>query len=273
MRRETQELATSVSQDAGEIAANIDKVGPSTVPRYTHEIPMGEGKFWRRGAEGRWCFFASPPRCPIGVTDYLLAPWLSGLAPETTAALMDYRQVLKIAMKDPRVGGLLEKYGVTGVKVLEQARFSGYDGVELLQRFEKLSGRVIGAEQLLLDLAAGSSTTTGAIGEMSYIEMLLSNGFEIERVADWINGKKAADIILKDGTVIDVKFYDWGSWRWKVPGEVEKSAGKMVEQVALRKKQYPGADIVYVFAGAKGDVPVALRKALEKAGAKVQGTY
>lgn len=273
LRRETEELATSLSQDAGEIVANIDKVGPSSVAGYTHEIPMGEGKFWRRSAEGTWCFFASPPRCPLGVTDFILAPWLSGLTPETTAALMSSRPILQRAMEDARVGEVLEKYGVTGVKVLDKARFSGYDGLELLQRISKLEGRVKGIEQLAQDLAAGSSTTHGAIGELTYVEMLLDDGFEIERVADWINGKKAADIILKDGTVIDVKFYDWKSWRWQVPGEVEKSSAKMVEQVALRKKQYPGADIVYVFAGGTGDVPAELRKALEKAGATVKGSY
>lgn len=109
-----------------------------------------------------------------------------------------------------------------------RAPFHGEDPVLLLQRFDALSNRVKGAEQLLKDLAAGESTTRGAIGEISYIEMLLKDGYEIERVADWVNGKKAADIILKDATVIDVKYYDWTNWRWRVDSEVEKSVDKMV---------------------------------------------
>lgn len=273
LRREAEQLVTSVGQDAGQIAAGLENVTKSGLAGYTHEIAMGEGKFWRRTAEGRWCFFASPPRCPLGVMDYMLAPWLSGLTPETTAALMNYKRVLKLAKADPRVGVLLEKYGVDGVRAMEHAPFHGWDGLDMLQRFDKLNGKVKGAEQLLRDLAAGESTTRGAIGEISYIEMLLEDGYQIERVADWINGQKAADIVLKDKTIIDVKYYDWSNWRWRVPAEAEKSAQSMVTQVALRKKQYPGSDIVYVFAGAKGDVPPEVAKALNKAGVKVRGTF
>ncbi len=274
LRREAEELGTSAAHDAGEISANMQNAVKSTAPGYTHEIPMADGTFWRRSGDGHWCFFASPPRCPLDLMDYMvMSPWISGLDMETRAALMSNRALMKLVTGNPIAGELLEKYGIKGLKAMRQAPFHGADPLEILQRFDKLNGRIKGAEQLLADLAAGESTTRGAIGEITYIEMLLEDGYEIERVAHWVNGQKAADIILKDGTVIDVKFYDWTSWVWKVESKVESASTKMVRQVTLRKQQYPGAGIVYVFAGPKDAIPPLVVKQLEKAGAKVLGTY
>jgi hypothetical protein len=54
---------------------------------------------------------------------------------------------------------------------------------------------------------------------------------------------------------------------------VEQSIEKMAAQVRLRKKQYPGADIVYVFAGSRDDVPQAVVRALRRRGVTVSGTF
>lgn len=278
LRRQAESLGTTAGQDAEEIAANLEKITESAFPGYTHEIPMGDGKFWRRSADGHWCSFASPPRCGV-VIDQLVTgtPHLAGINLETFAALMSRPRVLKAAKQDVRAGMLLEKYGVSGVKAMEQAPLHGEFPVELLARFDAIS-EIPGAERLLGDLAAGSTTTKGAIGELYYIEILRKKGTKIERIADVMNTpmgpKKAADIVLKDGkrTVIDVKYYDWNDWRWKVPAQVKEKADELAAQVARRKKEYPGSPIIYVFAGDVKDVPQPIVKALTKAGATVKGT-
>jgi hypothetical protein len=275
LRREAEELGTSVAQDAGEIAANLDKVRLSTHPGYTHEIPLDGGRFWRRSPTGSWCVFASPPRCAVGVIDQLVtgAPWLSGISIDTFAGLMTNRNALKAARKDPRAGKLLEKYGVDAVKTMEHAAFHGEFPVELMVRYDRVS-QIPGADQLLVDLAAGSSTTKGAIGELTYIEMLLERGEKIERIADVIDGQKAADIILKDKkrTILDMKYIDWTHWRWKLPKNVDEKAQELVRQVARRRTEYPGSPIVYVFAGDLKDVPAPIVKALKEAKVDVRGT-
>lgn len=278
LRRQAEELGTSAAQDAEEISANLGKITESSFPGYTHEIPMGDGKFWRRSAEGHWCSFASPPRCGV-VIDALVtgSPHLSGITLETFAALMSRKAVLKAAKQDVRAGALLEKYGVNGVKAMEHAPLHGEFPVDLLARFDAISD-LPGSERLLADLAASSTTTKGAIGELYYIEMLRKQGKKIERIADVVDTplgkKKAADIVLGDKkrTVIDVKYFNWNDWRWKDPKFLKGKAEELVEQVARRKREYPGSPIEYVFAGSVKDVPKEIVKALEKAGAAVKGT-
>jgi hypothetical protein len=271
LRREATELGTSAAQDAGEIAANLESIVPSTVAGYTHEVPVGGGKFWRRTAEGRWCFFASPPRCPLDVADFMLSPTLAGLSPETTQALMDARKVLKLARQDVRVGELLERHGTNGVKAMDLAPLYGEDPLALLQRFDAVS-HLEGADRLLADLAAGSTTTKGAIGELYYIDILLKRGTKIERIADVVGTKKAADIVLKNRTVVDVKYYDWTAPQWRSPAFVRAAADELVVQALRRQREYPRYAVVYVFGGSRSEIPSPIVKALEKAGAKVEGS-
>jgi hypothetical protein len=135
-----------------------------------------------------------------------------------------------------------------------------------------MHGKVEGMEQLLKDLASGSTTAKGAIGEIHYTEMLLEEGYEIKRVGGFINGKKAADIELVNNSILDIKYYDFTSWRWSVPSNVESAAKKMLKQVTLRKAQYPGQQIIYVFAGETEEIPALLASELRNAGVEVKGT-
>lgn len=274
--RDVAKFGASTEHDAGEIAANLEKIVTSRHPDYTHQIAMGGERFWRRTAQGHWCFFASPPRCGL-VIDRLVTgtPSLSKISLETFAVLMDHPAVLKLAKADARVGKLLEKYGGKGVRTLRHAPYHGELPVELLERFDRLSD-IPGADRLLVDLAAGESTTKGAIGELHYIEMLLKKGEQIERIAD-INvktGKKAADIVLKSRKkVVDVKYWDWTQRFWRKPENVTDVAEELRRQVLRRKEEYPGSPILYVFAGQKKDIPQPIVKALTEAGAKVEGTF
>lgn len=272
LRHELEAAASAIPNEVAEIGASLERIQPSTMAGYTHEIPLEGGKFWRRSPIGGWCFFASPPRCPLGVSDFILAPWLSGLSAETTAALYDFPLVMRLAKKDPRVGVLLEKYGSSGVKAMQNARNEGWDALEMLQKIDGLYDKVEGMDQLLKDLASGSTTSKGAIGEIHYVERLLEDGYDIKRVGGFINGKKAADIELLNNSILDIKYYDWSSWRWALPANVQQAAKKMLKQVALRKTQYPNQEIIYVFAGKESEIPILLADELRAAGVEVRGT-
>lgn len=93
---------------------------------------------------------------------------------------------------------------------------------------------------------------------------------QIARVGDVINGKKAADIILKDGTVIDVKYYDFSQRIYRFDFAIQSEIKKMTEQIALRRLQYPNAPIRYVFVGTTMDqIPPKLLQALRDLGVEV----
>jgi hypothetical protein len=44
-----------------ELAANLEKMQPSDIPGYTHEIPVGGGHSWRRTSDGIWCRYSRTP--------------------------------------------------------------------------------------------------------------------------------------------------------------------------------------------------------------------
>jgi Domain of unknown function (DUF4157) len=65
LRTETESIASTVKRDVQEIQENLKNIRPSTMEGYVDEIPLAEGGFWRRKADGIWCRFASPPVCLI----------------------------------------------------------------------------------------------------------------------------------------------------------------------------------------------------------------
>lgn len=120
------------------------------------------------------------------------------------------------------------------------------DGGDILQTLDELAD-VDGAERLLDDVLALGSTAQGALSEIGYAASLKRRGVSIEKVGDVIGGKKAGDILVKNGPVIDVKDYHWGDSFFKNPKNVEKVKKEIQDQVALHRKRYPGRPIQYAF--------------------------
>ncbi|MFN8487652.1 MAG: polymorphic toxin-type HINT domain-containing protein [Caldilineaceae bacterium] len=139
---------------------------------------------------------------------------------------------------------LLAKYGADGQRLVQ---LLGEDAAkDVLQQFEKIAD-IEGADRLLKDLAAGSSTTQGALAELKYATMLKEQGVEIEKLADVIDGKKAGDLLIKNGPVVDVKDLDWNNSFYQKNFGIEQAQKDLIKQVSRYGELYPGRPIRYAF--------------------------
>jgi len=186
----------------------------------------------------------------------------------TLDSLLINPNAFDVVRRNPELADIIARQGENAVVALEKL---GDGGVDVLRQYDGIS-HIPGADGILKDLASGDTTTLGAIGEINYIERLVNDGVEIDRVGDWINGKKAGDIILKDGTIIDVKNYDWSRSFYQTDFGQQSAINEMLRQINLRKAQYPGQAIQYTFTSPLEDVPEAIVTALQDAGVTVGGS-
>ena len=194
---------------------------------------------------------------------------------DLTAALGKHTDLLDELVSNPGVmhavieGGpefveLLAKYGDDG---FEAAKLLGRNASEVFSQYDEIA-QVPGADNLLRDLRAGGTTTTGAAGEVRYFASIQD---EIAEVGSRIDGRKAADGILKDGTVVDVKNYNFANPFYDSPARLDDVIDKMLTQIDLRRLQYPGQPIRYVFTSPISEVPKPIREALTEAGVEIAG--
>lgn len=187
------------------------------------------------------------------------------LPPSVQRKLENTSEARKIISSNPQALQLVARHGEAAVKVLE---VFPYDGVQILQMYERIA-HIKGSEKILKRLGDIRGQAQGARGELMRAEELLSQGVTVERVADAIGGKEAADLVLKGNIIEDTKEFTGRNWeRWmKLPSFIRNSEIKrMIKQVALRREQYPGATIRYVF---YGPVSPDMVEALEKNGVEV----
>jgi hypothetical protein len=151
---------------------------------------------------------------------------------------------------------------------LRELGYAKKDIADILYVYDKIAD-VPGASRLLVDLQAGNATAQGALAELTYIASLRQRGFEIEKVADAINGKKAADILLKD-RVIDVKDYNWANPIYRNPAVVQRRIDQLMKQVdrLSQMEEYKGRKIEFAFTD-KDHAPRELIEALESRGVEV----
>jgi hypothetical protein len=143
----------------------------------------------------------------------------------------------------------------------------GEHGPDILRAYDNISD-IPGAPNLLRDVVAGSSTTQGALGEIRYVNSVRD---DVARVGDVIDSKKAADVVMRDGTVVDVKSYNWDTSFYRQPFGQQVELNKLLRQVQLRQQQYPGQPIRYVFqdTATGGGVPQSIVDGLRNAGVDV----
>lgn len=160
-------------------------------------------------------------------------------------------------------GKLVAKYGDDGARIADE--YGEYAG-DILQTFDQIA-HVKGSDQLMKDLLSGSRTTRqGALSELGYAASLQKRGFELEKVGDVINGKKAGDIVVKNGPVIDVKDYNWNAVSYQSESGLQRTADRMVKQAQRHQERYPGREIEFAFTE---NPPKAIADALKNAGVKV----
>ncbi|NJO15950.1 MAG: hypothetical protein HC877_09415 [Thioploca sp.] len=174
-------------------------------------------------------------------------------------ALKERPDALRIVKSDQVALELVAKFGEAGVRVLETCPF---DGIELLQKYERIS-HIKGADKVLKRLGDMRQKTQGARGELLRVEELVSEGVEIKNMADAIKGQEAADIVLKGNIIEDTKEFTGRNWEKYPKFLIDKDIREMIKQVNKRKEQYPGAVIRYVF---YGPVPPEMSQALQSEG-------
>lgn len=160
---------------------------------------------------------------------------------------------------------LVEKYGDDGARIVDE--YGEYGG-DILKTYDQIA-HVKGSDQLMKDLLSKSdSVRQGALSELGYAASLQKRGFEIEKVGDVINGKKAGDIVVKNGPVIDVKDYDWSAFTYKSERGIQQTADRLVQQAQKHRERYPGREVEFAFTDLE-HAPKAIVDALRKAGVKV----
>lgn len=184
---------------------------------------------------------------------------------EVFEVLLKNPDVLKVVLKNgPETVEFAAKYGDDAIYVMTKY---GDDAVEILHGYNKIAD-VPGADRLMKDLVSGGTTAQGAIGEIKYAASL---GDDVVRVGDVIDGRKAADIVLNDGTIVDVKNWNFDSAWYADKNNIDNKIVELVDQVNLRKKQYDTDSIEYVFLCPKEKIPNSIIEALEELGVVVKG--
>jgi hypothetical protein len=139
----------------------------------------------------------------------------------------------------------------------------------------QLTQNVPNMSTVLRDMATGSPTNyTGSYYQLQWAADWIRahpNGPAITLVEDTVNGQKAADVILDNGNVIDLKNYNWPDLTAKnLPfRNVATVENEINTQIARYKILYPGQTLTYYFNGAYGSVPEQIQNLLTSEGVKI----
>ncbi|NBH11181.1 hypothetical protein, partial [Amycolatopsis sp. SID8362] len=195
------------------------------------------------------------------------------------------RRIIASLRRDPRFTPYLDR-------AIEQL---GRNADEVLPLFNRVRD-IPGAENLLADLASGSTTLRGAIGELRFTRRLLDEGADVTMIAEqfFVPGRgmvKGVDIVIARGSrVFDVKFVDYEKWLLTRPFTARELANektlktleriramalnsevkKFAAQAAKHRAGWPGADVVFVFPQPVSKVPREILDAITKAGARYE---
>jgi WXG100 family type VII secretion target len=194
---------------------------------------------------------------------------------EVSAQLAKNSEIFEVLLKNPEALSVVlksgpeavefaTKYGDDAIQVMTKY---GDDAIEILHNYSKIAD-VPGADRLMVDLLAGGPTAKGAVGEIKYAASL---GDDIAKVQDLVGGKKAADIVLNDGTIIDVKNWNFDSPWYTSQEKLDHTIKDLIKQVNLRRKQYGDVPIEYVFLCPEEKIPSSIVEALKELGVMVRG--
>lgn len=162
----------------------------------------------------------------------------------------------------------IQKYKVLANRKWILQEYGDKVGNDILRTYDEIAD-IEGADRLLDDLVSGDSTAQGALSEIGYAASLKKQGVEIEKVGDVIDGKKAGDILIKNGPVIDVKDYNWKSRYYRDPKNVERSRNSLLKQVQKHKERYKKRALEYAFTDLE-ETPPEIIEALRSEGVEVR---
>lgn len=181
--------------------------------------------------------------------------------------LMDNPRAFMAVLKGgPETATLLAKHGDVAISAAQQF---GEHAPSFIKFYDEIA-HIPGADNLLKDMAAGGSTSFGALGELYYFRSIKE---EVASIGLFHDGRKAADGVLKDGTVVDVKNWDFSTPAYRTDNHLLRSQlDKLTQQVELRRAQYPNAPrIRYVFTtDSIDDIPLPIRERLHSLKVDIQ---
>ena len=192
-------------------------------------------------------------------------------------SLKEHNDILEKLVKNPKVdpkvmmavlqGGsefveLLAKHGDDAYRA---AAILGKHAPEILKQYDEIS-HIPGADRLLKRLVQGDKQTEGAVGQIRYLRSIKDDIKEIE--VSLPNGG-IPDAILKDGTIIEVKNWDFSKPSYQQSKDLV--VDKLLDQLERYRITFPDKPIVVVFTSPLDEIPKYIREAIEEAGFVVKG--
>lgn len=190
-----------------------------------------------------------------------------GMSTTEIANLM--QQLAKDGMSQADIDNLLQTFQNTTLSNEQIVNFFTDHSADIPKVWQdyQIAQNVPNISEVLRDMANGSSTNySGSLHQLQWASDWIQthpNGPNIALVEDTINGQKAADVILDNGNIIDLKNYNWSSYP---PFLIKKSVATFTDQIARDKALYPGQTITYCFNSAYGTVPTEIQNLLTSEG-------
>ena len=180
-------------------------------------------------------------------------------------------------MSEADIDGLLQTFQDTTLSNDQIINFFKNHTADLPGIWEdyQLTQNVPNMSTVLRDMATGSPTNyVGSFYQLKWAADWMEthpNGPGISLVEDTVNGQKAADVVLNDGSVIDLKNYNWPDLQAKnLPfRNVDTVKGEITKQIARYKELYPGQTLTYYFNSEYGTVPTQIKNLLTSEGVTI----
>jgi len=192
---------------------------------------------------------------------------------DLTMSLKEHGDILKKLDEKPKVmmavlqGGseFVELLAKHGDDAYQAAAILGKHAPEILKQYDEIS-HIPGADRLLKRLGEGGTQTPGAVGQIRYLRSIKDDIKEIE--VSLPNGG-IPDAILKDGTIIEVKNWDFSNPFYQQSKDLV--VDKLLDQLERYRITFPDKPIVVVFTSPLDEIPKDIREAIEEAGFVVKG--
>lgn len=203
------------------------------------------------------------PAVPSGVIQWMLEHGL--VVPQIRKIL---KQLLEAGMTGAEIQQLLQtlqKIGVTDLQIVNFLKNHTKDIPNIWKLYQQAKD-IPGIDRVLRLLVGGAGPSFR--GYYFALQWIATHRNQIAEVEVPIDGKSGPDAILKDGTIVDLKSYDWKGaqqrdnlFRKLNAAELEKSRldpnykpkhyPTTLEEIQIQieryKKNYPGHPIVYIF--------------------------
>jgi RHS repeat-associated protein len=132
-------------------------------------------------------------------------------------------------------------------------------GAQVARQFLQIAD-IPGSERLLRQLATMAFPQVK--GPVFQLEWLAAHADEVVEIETPLGGRRSIDVVLKDGTFVDFKNYDWSKWD---ESGLRYLAEKFAEQLKAYQKHTDQVKFIF-----RGSVPDIVREYLEKRGAIVE---